>query len=1029
VPLVPGNAPQTPKVAYSANFEQEKQTLELFPFFTSADLKSVLHPRRKTLQAKLRVKQPLDVYEQEADRIAERVVNESYPSVPAKGMPNQISRKSAGMSGFEIPDNYSRQIEQLTTTGGVPLDSSTRRHMESQFGVDLGKVRIHNGADAEKSARSLNALAYTVGNDIVFGSGNYRPNSLNGKRLLAHELTHVIQQNGISTRIVQRDPDPTAMEQSADDEKGPIVSAQNFVFRKKTFSFQWKFLRPIVWAIKLSGSYVVGTPWDPDPSHQGIYQQPKGEIERQISKQQPDRSKGEKRWSAAQHRFKAKVPLGLAGALKGDVYKDDNLFIGGRIVAEGPALEAVPELEGDHVNALDLKEQIKNQKANQLRDSSLVSLRFQGVGRYEEPGEGFRAEFVFEAQAKLTLEQIQRFRQIAQGVGKLADEGKLGKLGKKISDALDKGKAARKMSAAAKAEALKPMAKEFGEKNLKMVTEAAEKELQDVNKLFAGKREGMESSIKSLKDDLQKHRDIMKDQLERFDKVPAPDPESNMLRRNNVERNKQLEKKLEKDIKKLEKKLEKSFEKSAKEIAEKEEVLKLLKSPDSLEAFEKEALKQLRRPWNKTSLGTIIAKSVSRVLRTKGAKIATQAIKWVGKALLRFIPGINIIMTIIDLYEIGSMLYDLFTMDWSSEGGGKGGKKGQGKPGGSGDEASNESEGAADQHAGAEGAGSESQGAETSAEESGTESSSVEGTITQGKGGQSPSGTKPGQPSTQKGPRVNIEEGSIDLEQGGVPATALEGGSPETIESISIDYEKRLVITFKDEADEDIENYSKPGIIVGVDIRGRTHYFGTPQRSNQAVYYNHIPDHDLSQTQNQSPQQQKPTKPGTGDAKPNESAGKKKQQSDADVRAGTEVTEATVDKAEEKQEVRAKTPGSGSGKGKTKGKKSEPSTYSRARPFKGDVITEDQEPFHYVSGLNSLKQGSAPWLRIYFERDGTKFYSTLQFRIDSITRVDNSKEVKLLSVNTTPLNIAPEGESEFIVLPAAKLTVVWSTKK
>ena len=77
-----------------------------------------------------------------------------------------------------------------------PLDPGTRYFMESRFGATLNDVRVHTDGRAAESARGLNALAYTVGNDIVFGAGQYVPGTPTGNRLLAHELTHVMQQTG-----------------------------------------------------------------------------------------------------------------------------------------------------------------------------------------------------------------------------------------------------------------------------------------------------------------------------------------------------------------------------------------------------------------------------------------------------------------------------------------------------------------------------------------------------------------------------------------------------------------------------------------------------------------------------------------------------------------------------------------------------------------------------------------------------------------------------------------------------------------
>jgi hypothetical protein len=92
--------------------------------------------------------------------------------------------------------------------GGRPLDPATRAFFEPRFGVDFSAVRIHTDIHAAESARAVNALAYTVGRDVVFNSGQYAPHRDSGRRLLAHELTHVVQQQGGAdgTNVVQRSP-------------------------------------------------------------------------------------------------------------------------------------------------------------------------------------------------------------------------------------------------------------------------------------------------------------------------------------------------------------------------------------------------------------------------------------------------------------------------------------------------------------------------------------------------------------------------------------------------------------------------------------------------------------------------------------------------------------------------------------------------------------------------------------------------------------------------------------------------------
>src|SRR5260370_13196541 len=85
-------------------------------------------------------------------------------------------------------------VHDVLQSPGQPLDLSSRALMEPRFGQDFSNVRVHTDSQAADSAGAVNALAYTVGRDVVFGAGQYAPQSPAGKSLLAHELTHVVQQ-------------------------------------------------------------------------------------------------------------------------------------------------------------------------------------------------------------------------------------------------------------------------------------------------------------------------------------------------------------------------------------------------------------------------------------------------------------------------------------------------------------------------------------------------------------------------------------------------------------------------------------------------------------------------------------------------------------------------------------------------------------------------------------------------------------------------------------------------------------------
>lgn len=117
-------------------------------------------------------------------------------------------------------------VHSVLNSPGHTLDSGTRSFMESRFGHDFSGVRVHTDSRAAESARSVNALAYTVGRDVVFGTGQYQPEGMTGKRLLAHELTHVVQQGGKapakSSLVIS--PPATSAEREADDVSERILA-------------------------------------------------------------------------------------------------------------------------------------------------------------------------------------------------------------------------------------------------------------------------------------------------------------------------------------------------------------------------------------------------------------------------------------------------------------------------------------------------------------------------------------------------------------------------------------------------------------------------------------------------------------------------------------------------------------------------------------------------------------------------------------------------------------------------------------
>lgn len=218
----------------------------------------------------LRVSQPGDALEREADRVADAIMAGSAGDQrvsAAAGAP--VQRKCASCSaGLPCangcaPEESEVAIQRTAAPGpsspvvapsalphamsaGSPLPPAVRADMEQRSGFDFASVRIHSDSDAARSARDLSARAYTVGDHIVFGAGEYQPGSTVGRRLLAHELAHVVQQRSGVGRGVQRQP--------ADPKKEPpeVLQAREEL---ATLEQQWTQLK------KLAGADAVAAQW------------------------------------------------------------------------------------------------------------------------------------------------------------------------------------------------------------------------------------------------------------------------------------------------------------------------------------------------------------------------------------------------------------------------------------------------------------------------------------------------------------------------------------------------------------------------------------------------------------------------------------------------------------------------------------------------------------------------------------------------------------------------------------------------
>jgi outer membrane protein OmpA-like peptidoglycan-associated protein len=201
---------------------------------TAQPLKPVNSPAQRPpfFQPKLTINQPNDVYEQEADHMADRVMRMADPSAVQNGFfkpatssvqrkckaceeeGKHLHRKESSAGEVHSSNELNNYISNLSSSGHA-MPESSRKFFEPRFGHDFSNVKIHTDAVAAKSAQSINALAYTTGNHVVFNQGQYSPGTEQGQRLMAHELTHVVQQGGASGRL-QKAPAATPIKEHGD---------------------------------------------------------------------------------------------------------------------------------------------------------------------------------------------------------------------------------------------------------------------------------------------------------------------------------------------------------------------------------------------------------------------------------------------------------------------------------------------------------------------------------------------------------------------------------------------------------------------------------------------------------------------------------------------------------------------------------------------------------------------------------------------------------------------------------------------
>ena len=191
---------------------------------------SSLH-QNLVVQPKLKIGQPGDRYEQEADAVANQVMS-AQESESVNMQPMEEEEESLQMQPIEEEEELIQPKPESNTDNmvaepqlesqlshskgsGSQMDTHTMSTMQDNFGVDFSGVRIHNDNKAISMNQQLNAQAFTVGNNIYFNTGMYTPKSRSGQHLLAHELTHVVQQGGGIHPMIQKNGDGSEQDASS----------------------------------------------------------------------------------------------------------------------------------------------------------------------------------------------------------------------------------------------------------------------------------------------------------------------------------------------------------------------------------------------------------------------------------------------------------------------------------------------------------------------------------------------------------------------------------------------------------------------------------------------------------------------------------------------------------------------------------------------------------------------------------------------------------------------------------------------
>jgi Domain of unknown function (DUF4157) len=213
----------------------------------SHELTSGIGSNGMVIQAKMTIGVPADKYEQEADRVAQQVVQQlNAPSSQESILGEPIQRQKREENGKALmmkPLAQGQPVGGMAATqylessinrargGGQPLEAGLQQTMGQAMGVDFSGVRVHTDHQADQLNRSIQAKAFTTGKDVFFGQGAYRPGSPSGQELIAHELTHVAQQN--PQQIIEKNEGRIFSKSTSDIPRNNIETTTNKCIQTK----------------------------------------------------------------------------------------------------------------------------------------------------------------------------------------------------------------------------------------------------------------------------------------------------------------------------------------------------------------------------------------------------------------------------------------------------------------------------------------------------------------------------------------------------------------------------------------------------------------------------------------------------------------------------------------------------------------------------------------------------------------------------------------------------------------------------